>query len=669
MVCIARQRTLNSSGAVLTQFGPWVNAGPTTTTQVRTHDGAHARRGLRCSCGRGLGRRGEPRRPYRQDPRRQDGGAPTWTVDEPDSLTTRQLRGVWATESEVWIVGENGSSGALRRRERRFVQISSKPLPRGSLRRVRVRLKRHLGRRRGGHDPPLGRDELDEDCDAARRAVDRPRLLSVWGGSRRKTSGSPEPGSCCISRGRSHEHPQLRDPGRCGRRPGLHGSGRLRDERRGGEETSSSSSSPTQSPLPLCPKRRLPRRTRRPTHLPTAGSTASSPARAAQVASATSGCRSRRRSRASGIRGGRRLGCRRRRDPSLPRQAVGPGLRVLRDHARQHQFCGDWGDHSENVWAVANADTNRVVLVRYTKPDGGAPRFSETVTTVALNASTLPSIWVTPASDTVWLTNGTGAVSRYRDDGNGGVVSETLTPTARPGGHDEVLLELRLSWGQTMSTWPARITTSCPGRGARRPIPIAHFDGSDWTITEVPSPVVKTAGLYGTPPVGPQRLWHAKNPSVLTVSLFPIEDGGIERRAPRPRRRLRRPFAWGSSAGRRRRRRGCRTAPSSAAGTVRSSSTSRRRSAACPPAPFAASGRRTTTTCGSSVNPFLRGPAFRRPGSRRTARRTLEARRSDEDRTESSIGATASTLAALACTSAVVESASPDDAPDAGTDA
>ena len=96
------------------------------------------------------------------------------------------------------------------------------------------------------------------------------------------------------------------------------------------------------------------------------------------------------------------------------------------------------------MWAVANADTNRVVLVRYTKPDGGAPRFSETVTTVALNASTLPSIWVTPASDTVWLTNGTGAVSRYRDDGNGGVVSETLTPTARPGRPHQVLLELRL---------------------------------------------------------------------------------------------------------------------------------------------------------------------------------------------------------------------------------
>ena len=38
---------------------------------------------------------------------------------------------------------------------------------------------------------------------------------------------------------------------------------------------------------------------------------------------------------------------------------------------------------------------------------------------------------------------------------------------------------------------------------------------------------MKTAGLYGTPPVGPQRLSHAKNPSVLTVSLFPLEDGGI----------------------------------------------------------------------------------------------------------------------------------------------
>jgi hypothetical protein len=106
-IFMTRQRTTSGSGTGFARLGPWVDGGPSLTQSINPNlislNAVAMGRGTEAW---GVG----PNRVFRatQVPPTTDGGAPTWRTDEFDSQTTRQLFGVWASESDVWIVGENG---------------------------------------------------------------------------------------------------------------------------------------------------------------------------------------------------------------------------------------------------------------------------------------------------------------------------------------------------------------------------------------------------------------------------------------------------------------------------------------------------------------------------------------------------------------------------------
>ena len=112
-IFMTRQRTTTGSGTGFARLGPWVDGGPSVTQSVLPNliplNAVAVGRSTEV-WGVG-GTAAVVGRVYRvlQVPPTIDGGAPTWRTDEFDSLSNRQLFGVWASESDVWLVGEHGT--------------------------------------------------------------------------------------------------------------------------------------------------------------------------------------------------------------------------------------------------------------------------------------------------------------------------------------------------------------------------------------------------------------------------------------------------------------------------------------------------------------------------------------------------------------------------------
>lgn len=115
-----RRATGASAGGTVVRVGDWVDGGPSsttlygpTTTQYTFSAVAVGRADEAWAVGVSPSSTAIPRPPTRvlrvvQVPPVTDGGAPTWRADEVSTFTTKQLYGVWASETEVWIVGEGG---------------------------------------------------------------------------------------------------------------------------------------------------------------------------------------------------------------------------------------------------------------------------------------------------------------------------------------------------------------------------------------------------------------------------------------------------------------------------------------------------------------------------------------------------------------------------------
>ena len=189
-------------------------------------------------------------------------------------------------------------------------------------------------------------------------------------------------------------------------------------------------------------------------------------------------------------------------------------------------FTGIWATSPENVWALATTNVGGAMLVRYAAFDGGPPRFYEVATTARGS-----SVWVTPASDALWMASGSGTLTRLRDDGSGGVIRDDLVPKASPA--DTKNYAWTSVWGfGPDDVYVAGQELSFFGGGNTPPM-LAHYDGSSWTITMLSVPAGSTAdALGGTAPTGPKQLWSSTRENsvdgpVFTVSLYPIEDGAI----------------------------------------------------------------------------------------------------------------------------------------------
>ena len=188
-------------------------------------------------------------------------------------------------------------------------------------------------------------------------------------------------------------------------------------------------------------------------------------------------------------------------------------------------FTGIWATSPENVWAVATTNVGGSMIVRYASGDGGAPGFYELSTTASGS-----SVWVTPSSDALWMANGSGTLTRLRDDGKGGVIRDDFVPKAFPGETKSYF------WTSVWGFGPDDVYAAGQDfsfLGGTNPPMLAHYDGSAWSITLLSVPVgSSTDSLRGTVPVGPQRLWSSTRENgadgpAFTVSLYPIDDGGV----------------------------------------------------------------------------------------------------------------------------------------------
>ena len=105
-IWMTRQRA-SASGAPFARLGAWVDGGPSSTQTLGSSSISLAAVAVgRTDEAWGVG--GNRVLRAVAVPPAVDGGAPTWRADELDSRTTRMLNGVWADETDVWIVGESG---------------------------------------------------------------------------------------------------------------------------------------------------------------------------------------------------------------------------------------------------------------------------------------------------------------------------------------------------------------------------------------------------------------------------------------------------------------------------------------------------------------------------------------------------------------------------------
>ena len=121
MIWMSRRRATGATaGGAVVRVGDWVDGGPSSTTlygpttaQYTFSAVAVGRADEAWAVGISPSSTAIPRPPTRvlrvvQVPPVTDGGAPTWRVDEVSTFTTKQLYGVWASDTQVWIVGEGG---------------------------------------------------------------------------------------------------------------------------------------------------------------------------------------------------------------------------------------------------------------------------------------------------------------------------------------------------------------------------------------------------------------------------------------------------------------------------------------------------------------------------------------------------------------------------------
>jgi len=194
-------------------------------------------------------------------------------------------------------------------------------------------------------------------------------------------------------------------------------------------------------------------------------------------------------------------------------------------------FLGVAAHNPQKVWAWALDSTGRIFFVRYMSVGDAPQAFHESATTVAFNFRR--SVWVTPDADAAWVTAGNANITRFTDNGSGGLVAQTLTPKASPT--DTKRYYWQHIWGFAADdVYVSGEDFSADGAfpsGNQSPPLLAHWDGADWTISALPVPVGPLSGmLRGTQPGGTERrLWiRTVEGQTSTVSLYPIgQDGSV----------------------------------------------------------------------------------------------------------------------------------------------
>ncbi len=192
-------------------------------------------------------------------------------------------------------------------------------------------------------------------------------------------------------------------------------------------------------------------------------------------------------------------------------------------------FLGVAAHNPQKVWAWALDSTGRIFFVRYMSVGDAPQAFHESSTTVSFNARR--SVWVTPEADAAWVALGNANITRFTDNGNGGLVAQTLTPKASPT--DTKRYYWQHVWGfaaDDVCVSGEDFSTDLAGPGANQSPPLlAHWNGTDWTITALPVPVGPQSGvLRVTQPGGAERqLWiRTYKDQTSTVSLYPLDQDG-----------------------------------------------------------------------------------------------------------------------------------------------
>lgn len=185
---------------------------------------------------------------------------------------------------------------------------------------------------------------------------------------------------------------------------------------------------------------------------------------------------------------------------------------------------GIWAGQSNDVWALAAADFQAIVL-RYSALDGGAPAFRQIMTEEELSPWGGASAWLSASSGELWMVkNPDGIVRRVHELDDGTMAFDDVTPTI-PLDDPSMYFTWQTVWGfgpnDVYVGGYECLDVSCGDqRGA-----IAHWDGTSWSPTTLDT-TDRVTTLIGTQPgAEPRRLWMALG---LRAQLRPVEsDGGI----------------------------------------------------------------------------------------------------------------------------------------------
>jgi hypothetical protein len=185
-------------------------------------------------------------------------------------------------------------------------------------------------------------------------------------------------------------------------------------------------------------------------------------------------------------------------------------------------FVGVWGTKSDDIWALAAADS-RAFLVRGASVDGGAPALHEVVVEDELTPWDDYHGWLAPSADELWLLKRYGRqLRRMRELPDRSVVVDDVMP---PTTADDpaISFEWESIWGFApndvyVGGYECPDTLCNDQRGA-----LAHYDGAAWSITVLDTTESVSAIVGTTDADQPHQLWLGRG---RAVELVPVTSDG-----------------------------------------------------------------------------------------------------------------------------------------------
>ncbi|OJY22028.1 MAG: hypothetical protein BGO98_34970 [Myxococcales bacterium 68-20] len=187
---------------------------------------------------------------------------------------------------------------------------------------------------------------------------------------------------------------------------------------------------------------------------------------------------------------------------------------------RTSLLTGVWTRRRDDAWFIGSD-----ILIRYSGKDGAPPTFREFP--VAFGPATNQGNWLTPAGDALWAVRDTAEVVRFREDADGNVLDDRLSPKTGPT--DRTTYRWRAVWGNgpddVYVSGLSYVGNVLFGRAT-----IAHYDGVNWTITPS-ADRNQIGGFFSAHTTGAgslSQLWVRLHPSRTGYFLYTsTEDGGL----------------------------------------------------------------------------------------------------------------------------------------------